>query len=481
MNKTTNQYINQLNLDPKREAAVRKLVKGAGGVSDSTPLVESLVGNELIPIKQDSENKAVSVEQIKNNILALPSKYEFVDLGLPSGTKWATCNIGANNPEEYGLYFAWGETQGYEGITDEKQFNWIDYKLCGGSYSTLTKYNHDSSNGTVDNLTTLELEDDAAYQSDNTCRIPTKDELQELVDNTTSTWETLNGVNGRRFTSTNGNSIFVPAAGICDYGSINNVGSYGYLWSSSLNEIYSRGAWNLGFDSRGMGVGSHGRFGGFSVRPVQPANTPTTINLKELQDKVDNIQTDGDGTKFLSDDGSYKEVGQAPYIWDGTTSETIFNELKEAIESNRRIVFGNITIEAVIFYSYIYIYAEYIDRFGKHIFQYKVNSTTVTSYNYLDALASSGIITVYSNTYNILAGTNPGEPIDSNYAVQLNSSDDMAEEYQGEFSFGDTVYTVTFPDTVKWSTDSVLEYKANHTYQFKIVNNLGVMKEFANS
>ena len=112
----------------------------------------------------------------------------FVDLGLPSGLKWASCNIGASKPEDFGLYFAWGETEGYEGITDEKQFSWSDYKLCGGSNSTLTKYNNNSSYGTVDTLTTLEQVDDAAYQSDNTCRMPTKSDFEELTANTTSTW-----------------------------------------------------------------------------------------------------------------------------------------------------------------------------------------------------------------------------------------------------------------------------------------------------
>ena len=171
------------------------------------------------------------------SVLEKPELYEWVDLGLPSGTLWASTNVGATKPEEFGLYFAWGETEGYEGITDEKQFSWSDYKLCGGSDSTLTKYNNDSSYGTVDTLTTLEQVDDAAYTSDNTCRIPTKADLEELIANTTSTWETLNGVNGRRFTSkTNSNSIFVPAAGGCFDGSVNDVGSFGLLWSSSLDD-----------------------------------------------------------------------------------------------------------------------------------------------------------------------------------------------------------------------------------------------------
>ena len=194
----------------------------------------------------------------------------FVDLGL--SVKWASCNVGAEKPEDFGLYFAWGETQGYTSDdvkNGEKQFNWSDYKLCGGSDSTLTKYNNDSYYGTVDTLTTLEQVDDAAYTSDNTCRMPTRAELEELTANTTSTWETLNGVNGRRFTSkTNGNSIFVPAAGGCGDGSVDYVGSYGSLWSSSLDESYSRYALYLFFHSDYESMFNNYRYHGFTVRAV---------------------------------------------------------------------------------------------------------------------------------------------------------------------------------------------------------------------
>lgn len=159
--------------------------------------------------------------------------YEWIDLELPSGLLWASTNVGAEKPEDFGLYFAWGETKGYtaEDVNNSvKQFIWGDYELCGGSSSTLTKYNNNSSYGTVDNLATLEQVDDAAYQVDSSCRMPIYDDFEELTANTTSTWETLNGVNGMRFTSkTNGNSIFVPAAGLCDKGSIYDVGSVGYL------------------------------------------------------------------------------------------------------------------------------------------------------------------------------------------------------------------------------------------------------------
>ena len=198
--------------------------------------------------------------------------YEWVDLGLPSGILWADRNVGASKPEEYGLYFAWGETQGYEGITDEKQFSWADYKLCGGSSSTLAKYNTDSSRGIVDNLTELELSDDAAYTSDNTCRMPTSVELEELINNTTSTWETLNGVNGRRFTSTNGNSIFVPAAGFCVDGSFSNVGSFSGLWSNSLTNSGSRYVRSLFSNSYGVLMSDYIRSSGYTVRAVKSNN-----------------------------------------------------------------------------------------------------------------------------------------------------------------------------------------------------------------
>ena len=226
------------------------------------------------------------------NKLLLISKYEFVDLGLPSGLKWASCNVGAEKPEDFGLYFAWGETEGYSGITDERQFSLEDYKLCGGSISTLTKYNNDSSYGTVDTLTTLEQVDDAAYTSDNTCRIPTSGECQELIDNTTSTWETLNGVNGRRFTSKrNSNSIFVPAAGNCLTGTFNGVGSYGHLWSSSLYESGPWNAWSLRVKSDGVDMRSNSRYAGYMVRAVQEANIPSKFDPKNYYTKseIDNM------------------------------------------------------------------------------------------------------------------------------------------------------------------------------------------------
>ena len=130
--------------------------------------------------------------------------HEYVDLGLPSGLLWATCNVGANAPEEYGDYFAWGE------IVPKDVYNWSTYQYYDGS--NLAKYTGS------DGLTTLLPGDDAATTNwSNGWRMPTKEEWQELLDNTTNKWTTQNGVNGRLFTGSNGNSLFLPAPDFVTY------------------------------------------------------------------------------------------------------------------------------------------------------------------------------------------------------------------------------------------------------------------------
>ena len=216
--------------------------------------------------KDSLEYPTISYVKEKNRayFAPKPSLYEWVDLGLPSGLLWSAWNVGATKPEEFGLYFAWGETQGYTGITDEKQFSWADYTLCDGTESNMLKYN------ATDGLTTLELVDDAAHVTDNTCRMPTSGECQELISNTTSAWTEVNGVYGCQFTSNvNENSIFIPAAGYCVNGSFYYVGQYGTLWSSSLSESDTRYVFDLYFYPNTMSMNGDGRHYGFSVRPVK--------------------------------------------------------------------------------------------------------------------------------------------------------------------------------------------------------------------
>lgn len=196
-------------------------------------------------------------------------EFTYVDLGLPSGLLWAECNVGATVPEEYGSYFAWGETQ------SKDFYDWINYKY-GTDWNLITKYCTDQElglNGFVDNLVTLEPEDDAATVAwGDGWRIPTKEEWNELNENTNAGWTTVNGVNGRRFVASNGNSIFLPAAGRRWAHEFYDVGNYGNYWSSSL---YSSGAyfsWSINFYSNWWpSVDCKARYLGFTVRPVRSA------------------------------------------------------------------------------------------------------------------------------------------------------------------------------------------------------------------
>ena len=191
------------------------------------------------------------------------NRHAYVDLGL--SVKWATCNVGASEPEEYGDYFAWGETQ------PKSNYNWSTYKWCNGSYKSQTKYNTKSSFGTVDNKTTLEPADDAARANwGGSWRMPTKAEQDELRNNCTWTWTTQNGVNGYKVTSKiNGNSIFLSAAGYHRGSSLRSAGSYGFYWSSSLRTGGPCYAFSLDFYPSYLDWYGY-RCYGLSVRPVCP-------------------------------------------------------------------------------------------------------------------------------------------------------------------------------------------------------------------
>ena len=166
---------------------------------------------------------------------------EYVDLDLPSGTLWATCNVGASEPEEYGYYFAWGETK------PKSTYDWSTYFDKDNNGSTFKKYYKDGG------LTELQPADDAATANwGSGWRMPSSDQIKELCNSsyTTSEWTQLNGVYGRKVTSkSNGNSIFLPAAGHRWYDELTNAGSYGIYWSSPLHLDGDDNAYHLGFSS----------------------------------------------------------------------------------------------------------------------------------------------------------------------------------------------------------------------------------------
>ena len=160
--------------------------------------------------------------------------HAYVDLCLPSGTLWATCNVGASAPEDYGNYYSWGET------ATKSTYNWVTYKYANGSFIQLTKYCNDPRSGNegfTDNLTTLQVGDDPATANwGGGWRTPAATQWNELMNYTTNNWMVKNGVKGRLFTSKkNGCSIFLPAAGFRWDNELRDIGDYGCYWSSSLD------------------------------------------------------------------------------------------------------------------------------------------------------------------------------------------------------------------------------------------------------
>lgn len=222
--------------------------------------------------------------------------HEYVDLGLPSGTLWATMNVGATKSTDYGDYFAWGETSPYyeTGYAQEDPqshwktgksagYTWSSYKYCNGSYDTQTKYCNYSSygyNGFTDSKTVLDPEDDAASVNwGGSWRMPTRAEQDELRNTSNCTWTwydsgntEFNGIAGYKVTSKksgySGNYIFLPAAGCRLDTYLYGVGSDGYYWSSSLYASYPYYAYYLYFYSGYVNWGNDYRYNGFSVRPV---------------------------------------------------------------------------------------------------------------------------------------------------------------------------------------------------------------------
>ena len=222
--------------------------------------------------KDGSGVKATCAVTVEDNTHGYINGHEWVDLGLPSGTLWATCNVGASSPEQYGNYYAWGET------STKSTFTYENYKFHEQTVINThqvwktTKYCLFSVNGSVvDNRTVLEATDDAA-----TCnwgsewQMPSMAQLQELYNGSYTTVESTsqNGVRGKKITSkSNGKSIFLPSAGYKSSSNNYSVGLYGYYWSRTLytNTNNDGNAYALDFEK---GIRSFSRTQGASVRPV---------------------------------------------------------------------------------------------------------------------------------------------------------------------------------------------------------------------
>lgn len=219
---------------------------------------------------QLTSNKNKVTHYNASNLCPDSNHPHMIDLGLPSGTLWSCCNLGAESPENNGKHYAWGETT-------PKIDKYKLYNMDNNGRLTIFKYNTKASYGQVDNLTQLELADDAVSRAlGNSWRMPTYDDFEELINGTKGSWAECNGIKGRKFTSkVNGNTIFFPAAGraIFDKGTVTiySQGVIGDYWSSSLDKVRPSDAYHIYYDSysnRAFNWSRAHRENGLSVRPV---------------------------------------------------------------------------------------------------------------------------------------------------------------------------------------------------------------------
>ena len=263
---------------------------GQTGIATQIAGVTSAINALVDQVKDGDTDAAAALAQIIQKLEDLkgsiggggttPSTMEYVDLGLPSGLKWAKCNLGASKPSDYGDYYAWGET------APKKIYNWVTYKWMKAGQSDekyITKYTiadgqteaiwYDSARKFIgDNKTVLDAADDAATQQlGSPWRMPTKVDIKELKDNCIWTRIEQDGVSGYQVEGPNGNVIFLPAAGARKGSGLQSAGTYGNYWSSSLDTAYSYLARYLSFDSGAHDwVSYQYRYYGYSVRPVRP-------------------------------------------------------------------------------------------------------------------------------------------------------------------------------------------------------------------
>ena len=256
-------------------------VNGSGSVTidDVTAMIDYLLSEDASAINLAATDcnldGNVTIDDVTSLIDYLLSNswpgeaHEWVDLGLPSGMLWATCNIGATRPEEYGDYFAWGETE------PKEVYSWATYKWCNGDYNTLTKYCSNSdygANGFVDNKKELDPEDDAAYVNwGSSWRMPTMAQLQELVENCTWQMSTKKGVEGQLAKGPNGKTLFLPAASYYYNSWLSEEDITGDYWSREGGYSSSFLAFDLYFESAGNVYWDDFMFrkNGLSVRPVR--------------------------------------------------------------------------------------------------------------------------------------------------------------------------------------------------------------------
>lgn len=229
-------------------------ITATGGVISSGNLT-------ALDLYTSDSTKSVS-QRLKMFEKVMFNGYDYVDLGLPSGNLWATCNIGAENPEDAGLYFAWGAEAGY---------------AAGSGHNF--------------NVITSQYKNTARYNMKGCWTVPTRSDFQELENNCTKSWVTISGVSGYKFTSTNGNSIFFPAAGYYEGTTLTNNGSRGRYWTSEIGSSpYSYGFQFISGTTYHNYV--YTRSSGFNIRAVTNSNVLSSMldTISDLDERVSRLE-----------------------------------------------------------------------------------------------------------------------------------------------------------------------------------------------
>lgn len=278
----------------------------------------------------DKENRQMAVAQVTVTEGAINTPAEAIDLGLPSGTLWASWNLGATKPEETGDYYAWGETNRKEIYDLNTYQNWNDAngdgRLQSGELSSPsiiagTKYDAATVNWGAEWYT------------------PTYKQVEELLNNTTSEWVTENGVDGRRFTSnTNGNSIFLPVTGFRQGSSLRYTNLGGY-WSSTESNADYCGANYLVFGESYAYCSGDSPYRGYIIRPVKGSSLP---DYSKERDELVKLYNSTNGDSWTHNDNWCSS--KSPAQWYGITYDK-YNEHVEYIKLANNNLTGSISIK----------------------------------------------------------------------------------------------------------------------------------------
>ena len=268
--------------------------------------------------------------------------YGYVDLGLPSGMKWAVCNIGATNPEDYGNYYAWGETEA------KSSYSWGTYMHCYGFGNRLTKYCSNSiygNNGYTDNLSFLDASDDVATVSlGESWRLPTSEEMNELFNSCTMTWTIQNGISGCLLTGPNENSIFLPNAGYVQNANSYNQAGFGCYWTNSLDVSNPQNSWMFSSNSSNTSVIAFNRYYGMTARPVcvyDPSASPVRPTV--ITGTASNVTiTSAKLSGYISNNGG------APIISSGFVYGTSQDDLSMSVDGDVSSGTYDMTIDGLL-------------------------------------------------------------------------------------------------------------------------------------